>query len=213
MGDRMDTRSVALIGLYALVAFFIYVWLAIPAGAGWDGMVHWGDVATWISAIGTLAAVIVALGIALSDARRRNLKDYARGRVLASYLFADIGIAETGVVAAEASLESVLTATSPAAMNQALADAIRAINVIDVSKIIGAMDKLSDLPPNHAIGLAAIPDNFKAVVTVLRGTWGKGSNVAAADAIATAEQCLEQLHITRRRLRAFLHEFEPEFVG
>src|SRR5581483_207459 len=39
------------------------------------GQIAWGDAATWASASGTLAAVIVALGIALRDTLRRRWRD------------------------------------------------------------------------------------------------------------------------------------------
>lgn len=66
----MEARTVGLIILYVLVGFLVYVWLAIPAGAGWDGSIRWGDVATWASSIATAAAVIVALRIASKEGQR-----------------------------------------------------------------------------------------------------------------------------------------------
>lgn len=66
----MDVRTVALITLYVIVGFVIYVWLAIPPGTGWDGAIDWGDVATWLSSIATTAAVFVALHVAAAEGRR-----------------------------------------------------------------------------------------------------------------------------------------------
>jgi hypothetical protein len=79
----MDTRSVALIGLYVLVAFFIYVWLAIPPGTAWDKTVHWGDVATWVSAIASFGAVATALLISGKEARRARMGDADSQRIQA----------------------------------------------------------------------------------------------------------------------------------
>src|SRR2546423_1631809 len=46
--------------------------------------VHWGDVPTWLAAIGTVGAVMVALGIALRDSRTRRREDRQRHASLVS---------------------------------------------------------------------------------------------------------------------------------
>lgn len=101
----METRSVALIGLYVFVAFFIYVWLAIPPGAAWDRSIHWGDVATWVSSIATFTAVGVALYIPRHEvnARRRekveeqSIEDF-RVSLLLGPLVAAVIVASEAVV-------------------------------------------------------------------------------------------------------------------
>ena len=67
--SRMDSRSVGATVTVITAGVLVFITAAYPPVCGW-GKDFWGDVATWLSAIGTLAAVIVALSIANAETRR-----------------------------------------------------------------------------------------------------------------------------------------------
>ena len=171
-----------------------------------------GDIATWFSAIGTFAAVVVALMLARRDGKRREEDRYARGTVIASFLFNDVGIVQRGVELAQDELMKVEAAPSSQAIGAHILRAYQIIDKVDTSKISAHMDKVVDLPARHAVAMAGLPDNIWVVHRMLINqvnTGGRASVSAQRDAAAAL---LAQLAITRARLDAFMADFEFKFV-
>lgn len=172
-----------------------------------------GDLATWVSAFGTIAAVAVALNLAGRESKRREEDRYARGRVIASFLFADVGIIHRAMELAAAALTKAQTAGSRDEMAAAVFDAYRIIEQADTMKIAAHMDKVVDLPARHAVAVAALPDNVKAIRSILIDQVNAGSSATVSALRDTADSCLAQISVTRARLDAFMADFEPQFVG
>ena len=185
-----------------LVGFFFY-----PPHAGWDQDFRWGDAATWVAAIGTVGTVIVALGLSTRDSRRRAADTYARGRVIASFLFTEIGLLEKS---AEAAIQKVAESKTHLdhRAREFIYEATGIVNRMDVTKIAGNLDKLVDLPAVHAVALAAIPDMKKVLLKLLQLAHAGSTQ----EVHALCDLILPQLYVMKARLDEFLAEFRPQFA-
>jgi hypothetical protein len=186
-----------------LVGFVFY-----PPHAGWDPDFKWGDAATWVAAVGTIATVIVALNLSTRESRRRSQETYARGRVIASFLFTEIGLLEMGVKDA---IEAVKQASNSSSNSDAITfirQAIKIVDRMDVSKIAENLDKLVYLPAEHAVALAAVPDMKNVVLRLMQKSF-QGSHEELKELCGLI---LPQMHTMKMRIDEFLAEFVPQFA-
>jgi predicted outer membrane lipoprotein len=173
----------------------------------WHGL-KVGDLATWAGALGSISAVVTALWLAKSDSRRRDSEAAARGRVMASFLFAEVGLLNRRVE--EAINQAIACKTFK---NQNAMEAINHIKSlfegIDASKFSSNLDKLAHLPGSHGEFLAAVPDIRRVMVTAC--TW-RTAFPLPKDAHEIADSVLPQLHAMKKNTSAFVAEYEPKFA-
>jgi hypothetical protein len=186
-----------------LVGFVFY-----PPHAGWGPDFKWGDPATWVAAFGTIGTVIVALNLSTRESRRREQESYARGRVIASFLFTEIGLLEMGVRDAIAAVTEATKRSHYSRARPFINQAIDIVNRMDVSKTAGNLDKLVYLPAAHAVALAAIPDMKIVVLKLMQNTLQGQSE----ELQAICKLILPQLQTMKMRIDEFLAEFTPQFA-
>ena len=178
------------------------VWVAILVGtlaaAG-------GFAAAWAS----YRAAHIALAIANDEKLRRQEEEVARGRVIASYLFTDVGGIQKCCEEAIKVLDKVQTFTDERAM-QHLDFARGIVREIDVTKIQENLEKLIWLPTGHAAALAAMPDMKRVILVVMGMT--ESHLPLPAHAHAAAKRGTIQLEIMRARATEFIDEFMPLFA-
>ena len=178
------------------------VWVAIVVGtlaaAG-------GFAAAWAS----YRAARIALAVANDEKLRRHEEEIARGRVIASYLFTDVGGIQKRCEEAIKALDKVQTFTDERAM-QLLDSARSIVREMDVTKIQENLEKLIWLPTGHATALAAIPD-MKRVILVVMGVT-ETQFPLPTHAHAAAKRGKIQLEIMRARTTEFIDEFMSLFA-
>ena len=172
----------------------------------WDWRI--GDIATWVAAFGTIAAVGWAIYLAGTESRNRRNDAYARARVMASFLFTEIGLLNVACDAVIGRLEEAKKFTDGRAF-LALEDARAKFDRTCLRKIEENLERLTWLPPSHAVGFAALPDMKRVIQTIL----DPGSNTLSVQSIHDAcDRGLTQLKYFKRCLTDFLGEFEPQFA-
>ncbi|MBD8898365.1 hypothetical protein [Rhodanobacter sp. DHG33] len=75
---------------WAFLGVFVTCFLFYPPHAKWNEGLHLGDVATWFSAIGTIAAVVVALSAGFSQRRKDDLAMAELRSSIANALIVDL---------------------------------------------------------------------------------------------------------------------------
>lgn len=167
-----------------------------------------GDLATWVAAFGTIAAVVVALWLARSDGRRREREKYARARVIASYIFTEVGLLDKRVTEAIRHAEAAKIFFDERAVSE-ISVVSRLIGSIDAGRFVANLDKFVDLPADHAVFLAAIPD-MKWVLLEMSKL--EMPLPLPQDAHQIADEVLPQLRVIKDRCADFLAEFLPQFA-
>lgn len=167
-----------------------------------------GDMATWFGAGGSIAAVITALRLARSADRRHDREAQARGRVIASFLFAEVGLLRARLEDAINQAEQSKTFADQRA-NQAIDRVRQQIDAIDTTKFTLNLDKLADMPSTHGEFLAAVEDMKRVISSAC--VWSTAFPLPH-DAHSKADLLLPQLRAMKGNADAFMVEYEPKFA-
>lgn len=167
-----------------------------------------GDWATWFGAFGSLCAVVTALWLAKSEGRRRDQDRLARGRVIASFLFIDVGKLQKDVELAIKRAEFCKTLPDLRAYSE-IAAVHKIVSAIDESKFANNLDKLAELPGRHGEFLAAVAD-MKRVLAAASAI--PSHNQSVDEAHSRADLLLDQLRTMNQHANEFLKDFTPIFA-
>lgn len=196
----------------AVIGFLVCVFVVYPPRCGW-GDNKWGDVATWASAIGTFAAVAVALGIALRDARRQEERARVKSLIVMAHLAGEVMQAKRDLDMAAQHFDSAKKCTTVGAASVEITHAYAAIANIAFRRVEAIGDRLSDLDPVFAMMLAGANDPVGfARNDILSGINAPPRVVTVGDYCERFAVAFEQLGIVRGNLDRFLEVFEAHFV-
>lgn len=184
------------IAAWAAVAVAFVVGILAAAG---------GFAAAWAS----FRAARVALQIAEEEKIWRREEEIARGRVIASYLFTDVGGIQKHCEEAIKRLDKVQTFADERAM-ECLDNARQIVASIDVTKIEQNLEKLIWLPIGYAAALTAMPDMKKVVLVVMR--INETTFPLPIHAHEAAGRGKTQLAIMLSRVTEFINEYMPLFA-
>ncbi|MBD8873855.1 hypothetical protein [Rhodanobacter sp. DHB23] len=153
--------AVGIIAGALLVAFVFY-----PPHSGWNERLEYGDLATWLTAIGTMGAVVAALFLARKDSAARHEEIDARGLVIASFLFSDCntskGLAEKAIAAING-----LDVRNQQACNVAAFNSMQLVQKMNFELIEKNLEKVAWLPSRHSWALASFPAMKNDIVVSL----------------------------------------------
>jgi hypothetical protein len=179
----------------------------VLADPEWNGL-KIGDWATWIAAASSAVAVITALVLSKSDSRRRDREQTAHGRVIASFLYIEVGLMNARLAEAISQAQACLEYSDEKAMHSV--DRIRTlIDAIDTTKFTSNLDKLAVLPVPHGEFLASVADIKRVIVSTCE--W-KTRLPFPNDAHSVARDLLPQLLVMKKSSDAFLNTFKRKFT-
>lgn len=168
-----------------------------------------GDWAAWASAAGTFAAAAVALWMARRDGKRNAREAYAKGRVIASFLFTTVGLLDKSIEEALRHVQSAKKFNDERAMDE-IDLARKIVSKMHMEKFGTNLDKLIHLPGDHALFLAAAPDMKTALLAILTFN---ATLPLPRDAHEIADLVLPQLQAMKVNTASFLDEFIPQFAN
>jgi hypothetical protein len=193
------------------LGFFVCSYIVYPPRCGW-GDNKWGDVATWVSAVGTIAAVATALWIAFRDARFRTQERYAKGLVLASLLYREVAALRGLLHLAQRDLIGAMKKRSLRVGFERFNNALRRIHEIDITGIEEEKVRISDLPAQHAIALVKFPVVLRLVRKLGRETVARhnAGRLSILELEVDAATMYGEIQEMLGGVDAFIAEFEPQ---
>jgi hypothetical protein len=159
------------------------------------------DQAAWASAIGSIAAAVVALGIALSGGIVRQFQRRSDGRALAAYLATDLFAVYQTLEKAIDYIESFLNTGEGLLKNDLFAFAASTNGDLAGSVLESKVDQYGKLPSGIGEELAGAVGSLEACRRAVSAFAGNVRNTKPADWAELCRPILEQLRQTKGNMR------------
>lgn len=195
-GDLPTTRLGH--GIMWLGCTFFGAWFTWALYGPWQWAMR-GDLNDWLTSVGTLAAVVVALWLGKSQDRRIDRQRTAQAAVLAGYLLPELGVARVELNRISGWDET--DQLSWQVDSNALRRKLGRIGELELSRVRAHLLELHVLPGGTGSALASAVGDLEQLQGTCEAAWqmvrddDEEAGVAISEAVQLAKQLQERLRV------------------